>query len=360
MKYYILIPAYKPDEKLIAFIDTLLAANLDILVVNDGSGEAYEHIFDQVRERNVELVVHETNLGKGAALKTGIATLKKDPEVAGIVTADADGQHSFEDTLATMEALKCNPDAIVLGVRSFSAKDVPTRSKIGNYSMRITFLLMTGLKVTDTQTGLRGLPRMFFDELLQLEGDRYEYETNMLLAVKSWHSHFVEVPIRTIYIDENKGSSFNTMKDTILILKQLLKYSASSLVCTLVDYGIYILLCKFFPIVDVPLIQLGTMHIDAFSIGAPVWVIVARFFSASLNYTLNRHLVFKKSGKKTLLKFAALVTVIALLAATLVNLLITHLHFTELFAKICVDVPLFFINYFIQKRFIFTKPTAKV
>ena len=350
MKYTVLIPAYKPDDKLIVLIDNLLAHNLDIVVVNDGSAPEYETVFDEVRNRNVPLLVHAVNRGKGAALKTGIRHIMKDPEGAGIVTADADGQHTCEDIIRVMDELAKDDTALVLGVRRFGGKNVPIRSKIGNWTTIAVFYIVSGQKVTDTQTGLRGLPRSLFPKLAELEGDRYEYEMNMLLNVRNWHSHFVEIPIKTVYIDENKGSSYNTWRDTWLILRQILKYCASSLISTLVDYALYMTLCWLFPTISL----FNNSPISTVA----VWIIVSRAVASILNYSINRYAVFKGSSTASFLKFAALVCFGILVSASCVSGLV-HLGVNEVLAKIMIDIPLFVLNYYIQNRFIFNKKTAK-
>ena len=182
-KIWILIPAYKPDEKLTRLVEKLLA-DFPVVVVDDGGGEAYASLFDRVRALGAAVLTHEVNRGKGAALKTGIAHLLQVQDCLGAVTADADGQHTPEDIARVAEAMLAEPQTMVIGGRDFS--QMPPRSKGGNTITRFFFRLCTGLTISDTQTGLRGLPRCLFERLLQVSGDRYEYEMNMLLALKLW------------------------------------------------------------------------------------------------------------------------------------------------------------------------------
>ncbi|MDO4568499.1 MAG: glycosyltransferase [Clostridia bacterium] len=348
MKYPVLIPAYKPDDKLVALVDDLLAHELSVLVVNDGSAPEYEWVFDAVRERGVEVLVHEVNQGKGAALKTGIAHLAKDPLVEGVVTADADGQHKCSDILRVMDRLSVEHRSIVLGVRKFAGKNVPMRSKIGNWTTKCVFFLVSGQRISDTQTGLRGLPKCFFNELLALEGNRYEYEMNMLLNVRHWHAHLVQIPIETVYIDENKGSSYNTWRDTKLILVQILKYCASSVVSTIADYFLYILLCSSLP--ALPFLE--GLHLQT----AAVWVVVSRIFSSALNFAINRFAVFRRGSGSSVAKFALLVVANILVAAFGVNCLVL-IGVRDVAAKVIIDVPLFLLNYYVQNTFIFRPKT---
>ncbi|MFR9297351.1 MAG: glycosyltransferase, partial [Aedoeadaptatus pacaensis] len=127
----VLIPAFEPDESLLSFIEDLLAKELDVLVVDDGSGRDFASVFAQLPEA-VTFLSYDTNRGKGYAMKYAMKTVAETmPHVEFIVTADADGQHSPEDTLKILQAVHDNPDALVLGVRDFP-ENTPLRSRIGN------------------------------------------------------------------------------------------------------------------------------------------------------------------------------------------------------------------------------------
>ena len=183
MNTIILIPAYKPEESFVDFSALLKERGHVVVAVNDGSGEAFEDIFRRVRDLGVDVIEHDVNKGKGRALKTGLRHIVDSyPETDLVVTADCDGQHKLADIERIIEAGKNNPDAVIIGGR-FQDKNVkiPFKSRFGNGVTRLLFRFATGLKIHDTQTGLRGLPASLFDKLLALEGERYEYEMNMLL-----------------------------------------------------------------------------------------------------------------------------------------------------------------------------------
>lgn len=116
MKDMVLIPAYQPDEQLIYVVEELNKHEVGVLVVDDGSGPAYEHIFNSLQ--NKAKIVHiPCNSGKGAALKHGMATLANEhPECEFFVTADADGQHKCEDVLRVFNELHQGA-SFVLSVR---------------------------------------------------------------------------------------------------------------------------------------------------------------------------------------------------------------------------------------------------
>jgi len=331
--YTVLIPAYQPDEKLVQLVAKLRDRGIAVTVVDDGGGADYAHIFQQVADKGAYVLYHSENKGKGAALKTGISHLKQQAHIKGIVTADADGQHTPKDICLVIDAMKAHPNVLVIGARSFSG-NVPARSRFGNTITRGIFRLATGLKVTDTQTGLRGLPRKIFEELSVLEGDRYEYEMNMLLNIERWGIEYIEVPIETVYIDDNKSSHFHPLRDSWLIYGKILKFLTSSLASFVVDYGIFLLLSA------------------AFRLDYWLCYVLARAVSSFVNYMINRHIVFANGRKSSIVKYYLLALGIMAVGSTGVDLL-TLAGISGLLSKIMVDVPLFFVSYTVQRKYIF-------
>ncbi len=332
----VLIPAYKPDERLIDLTRELTQDNgLDVLLVDDGGQEAFAPIFDACRKLGAEVAVHAVNMGKGRALKTGInAALLKWPDMAGIVTADADGQHTPKDILRLIDALHAHPDKLVLGSRAFTG-NVPKKSLWGNKITRAVYALASGVKVGDTQTGLRALPRCALEAMARIDGERYEYEMNLLLKLRDMNLGVFEVPIETIYIDDNAGSHFNPVRDAIKIYMVIFKYLFSSLASFAVDYALY-WLC------------LG------FGCSALVSYALARLVSSQVNYRLNKHTVFGgRGGKNAMVKYYALCVVQGLIGAGLVQALPGVIPVSAAIIKIPVDIALFMISYFIQRDYVF-------
>ena len=177
----VLIPAYKPDDRLTELVKELREKNLDVLLVDDGGGETFKKIFEDCKALGAQVAVHAVNQGKGRALKTGLnAALLLYPDMTGVVTADADGQHTPADILRLIEAMDQHENTLVLGSRAFTG-NVPFKSLWGNRITRAVYALASGVKVGDTQTGLRGLPRCSIAEMIRIDGARYEYELNVLL-----------------------------------------------------------------------------------------------------------------------------------------------------------------------------------
>lgn len=346
----VIIPAYKPDEKLLNTLRELVQTGFtDILVIDDGSGDSFAPVFAQVDEiPQCTLLRHEVNRGKGAALKTAFAYfMDKRPEQAGVVTADADGQHLAADIAAVSRAMleqKC----IVLGVRDFSEPHVPPKSRMGNRITIAVFRLFFGMKISDTQTGLRAFPRESLPEMSQAKGDRYEFETQMLFLMSRRKLPFGEVKITTVYLDGNQSSHFRVVRDSIRIYSLILRYLLSSVAAAVIDELAFFLLkhLKLLAVLPIPLTWTAA--------------ILARIISSLVNFFLNARLVFGGSPTaKTLAKYYALAVVQLTVSTALVFL---AEHFLSISApalstlvKTLVDTILFFFSFRIQHKWVFNE-----
>jgi len=302
-KITVVLPSLDPDEKLIAVVDGLLDYGFtDIILVNDGSKPENLHYFTDLDAAHPEITLlhHEVNKGKGAALKNAFRYfLENRPDGFGVVTVDGDNQHHPEDTRACCERM-VRTGKIVLGCRDFTQPDVPARSRFGNHTTSMVFKIFVGMTISDTQTGLRAIPRKELQTLVSIAGDRFEYETNMLLAMKREGIDFEEQKIRTVYIEENKSSHFRVIHDSWriykLILAHFFRYTVSSLLSAVVDTGLFSLLSWLLR---------GLLQGLALTAAAGV---TARVVSSLLNFFLNKKLVFqtKVSTGKAMAKYYAL------------------------------------------------------
>ena len=361
-KISVVLPSLDPDEKLHRVINGLLEHGFtDIILVNDGSKEENLHYFLEEAEAHPEihLLHHEVNRGKGAALKTAFTWfLENRPDGLGVVTVDGDDQHHPADTRSCTEHM-LESGHLTLGCRDFTLDHVPARSRFGNHTTSLVFKIFCGMTISDTQTGLRAIPRKDLIILNQVYGDRFEYETNMLLALKENGIPFDEVKIRTVYIEENKSSHFRAIRDSWriykLILAHFFRYTVSSILSAVVDTGAYSLLSKV----------LSPM-LTGLSLTAAAGV-VARIISSLLNFFLNKKVVFRtncSTGKAMLRYYAlALPQMAAQVLLTqgvyaLFGIPDTATGLRTLLYAVVMTV-LYFVSYMIQQRWVFAPQKSK-
>lgn len=341
----VIIPSLEPDDRLTALLADLKAHDIrNIVLVNDGSASAYDHYFQQAQEEfGCTVLRHAVNLGKGRALKTAFNhCLLHWPEAPGCVTADSDGQHSPECILACMNALCENPDRLVLGVRDFSDEQVPFNSRWGNRITCVVFRLLCGVRISDTQTGLRGIPAVFMKQLLNVPGERFEFETNMLIETRDTYPVF-EIPIRTIYDSRtNHTSHFNPLRDSLRIYAIFTKFLFSSLGSTVVDLAAFEIFIRLLQHIA------GSWYITAATT-------LARICSAAFNFRCNQKFVFKSNAKTSAaaVRYAILCVLQTAASAALVTLLHGAWGGSELLVKILVDSFLFLISFQIQRTLVF-------
>ncbi len=342
----VLIPAYNPGPSLLDVVQGVLAQGFaQVVVVDDGSREDCESIFQQVEQTpGATLLRHAINLGKGAALKFAFNYIyndrKKQADFVGVVTADADGQHLPEDIAKVAQGLRQNQDSLVLGVRAFKG-EVPLRSRLGNVITEAVFRALVGVHITDTQTGLRGVPRALMPLLLQIRANRYEFELDMLIKTAENKRPILQIPIATVYLEGNQSSHFNPLVDSAKIYMVFLRFIASSLVTALVDNLIFIL---------------------AFSLGGGVLAsqALARAASILVNFTLNKKFVFKhqEPSLAVFLKFVLLVVIMGAISYSMIQLMVTYLGWAVIPAKIAAETLLYLINFATQRTLIFRRNDA--
>lgn len=346
----VILPSLNPDEKLINTVNSLLEKGFhDIIVVNDGSDNAHLAPFETISSYEAcTLLVHEVNYGKGRALKTGMQyVLDNRPDSPGVVTIDGDGQHHADDILACAQAMLDRKNDVVLGVRDFSEPDVPFKSRYGNNLTKAVFRLFCGIRISDTQTGLRAIPAQYLKAMTEFSGERFEYETNMLLEMKSNDIPFSEVKIRTIYLDENASTHFHPIRDSIKIYKVILKFGISSVLSSVIELLAFTLVNFLLDLIPAEL----KMEVSILIASA-----ISRIISALCNYKMNRSLVFNSGCKSSFRRYIILCVAQLLVSATLVSLL-SYLFTAETFGqtviKAFVDCALFFISYRIQRNWVF-------
>lgn len=338
----VLIPAYEPPGELLATVAELERLGFErIVVVNDGSSGQARRVFEQLAARHprVRRLEHAVNLGKGAALKTGLNHILANwPDAPGAVTADADGQHLPADILRVAEAL-CRAESreLILGARRFEG-DVPLRSRAGNRISAVVMRALIGQRLSDTQTGLRGIPAGLIPQLLRLAPNGYEFELDALIAAKHRSVPVAEIPIATVYLDGNRSSHFNPLWDSMRIYFVFLRFVLASLVTALIDNTVFI-----------------ALHGAWGNILGPQ--LAARMVALLFNYPAARRAVFQSRDRHrhTLPRFL----VLAAAHITVSYGMITYLHLVTgwraIPAKLTVEAALFLANFAIQRDFVFTQ-----
>lgn len=345
MDTVILIPAYKPTSALLETAASLSEAGCSVLVVDDGSGEAYAETFQKAASIRGVTVIHQNpNQGKGAAIKQGIRYVVQNcPACAYIVTADADGQHTTQDILALSQELH-KQGGFVIGARQFEGQ-VPLRSRFGNSITKLVFMVAAGKKCSDTQTGLRGFSRDLFSFMQNIKGDRYEYEMNVLMQCAQGDIEIREIPIKTVYENNNEGSHFRTVVDSVRIYWIILFYS------TLVRYGLSAVFCFLLDFSALSILE----HFIQKPIALPT--LLARCISSPINYLINRKIVFNSNANKatSFLSYLALAACVIGVKMGLMTLLVDLLGWHYALSNILIEVVVFISNFLIQKLVIFRK-----
>lgn len=343
----IIIPALNPDEQFSRLVRELFEVGFSrVVVVNDGSRPDCTPRFAQAEALGAVVLVHPVNLGKGRALKTAfVYVLETWGEGALAVCADADGQHRLPDIRAVAARLAERPDSLVMGCRSFSDPAVPFRSRFGNKLTRFVFRLLCGVRVSDTQTGLRGLSGATMRKFLPSGGDRFEYEMNMLLDARAQGVPLAEVPIRTVYLAKNETSHFHPLRDSLRIYSVFLKFVLSSLAAFVIDFLLFCLFSFLF----------GGL---AQSLSIFLSTLLARAASSFTNYCVNKKKVFRvEEGRgRTMLRYYILCVAQLICSAGLVSLVTGITGVDERVWKIPVDLVLFVISFQIQREWVFRKP----
>ncbi|MDW4571395.1 glycosyltransferase family 2 protein [Microbacterium sp. M3] len=350
----VLIPAYEPGPHLERLVAGLQATDPDVevVVVDDGSGPAYAPVFARVAGLGAAVLSHDANRGKGAALRTGFDHALAAHPGDDVVTADADGQHTVRDILRVADALRedaaTGAPALVLGCRAFAGR-VPVRSRVGNAVARGLFRLAAGWRLSDTQTGLRGIPSDLLTWVRDQPGERFEYEQNVLLRSRRDGVAAREIPIETVYLEGNASSHFRPVVDSLRIMLPLLLFAGSSLLAFGID-----------TVMLLALTALTGMLVPS--------IIAARVVSASVNFVVNRRVVFRAgppgspAGRgrmpRQAVRYALLA--VALLASNIVWLdALTRFGMPLVVAKAITEAVLFVTSYGLQRRFVFARPALE-
>lgn len=340
MRPTVLVPAYCPGPALLQTLADLRSARPDwaAVVVDDGSGAAYADVLGEAAKAGAEVVTLAVNRGKGAALKAGFAHVAATRPGSPVVCADADGQHALDDIVTIGERLRAAPDVrrVVLGTRTFDGR-VPLRSRVGNTVTRWLFTAATRQRISDTQTGLRGIPAGLLAWACEVPGERYEYELQVLLRAGRSGIALDPVPVSTIYLDDNASSHFRPVADSLRVYAPLLAFLASSLAAFVID-------------------TVALLLLQALTSNLLVSVVGARATSAGVNFVVNRRLVFDSERRvrtrTAVRRYAALATTLLGLNFVLLSSL-TWVGLALLPAKVLTELALVSTSFAAQRALVF-------
>lgn len=343
MNEVVVIPTLEPTWRIFSLVRELREAGFRrFIVVDDGSSEQARFVFETLEANGACVLHHGENKGKGAAIKTALAECKvRFPQAPAIVTVDGDGQHVPSDVVRVCASARTSPSALAIGARNLTSPSVPLRSRLGNAFSAAFFKLDTGVACPDTQTGLRRIPVGMFGLAASTPGERYDYEMNFLTAAAKSGAHIEQVPIGTVYINDNAESHFRPVRDSLLIYCQFLRFALCSLFCAVFDLGLFALVAATLPLGIAPLVAAATA--------------LARISSGALNFALNRVFSFRaqagngtvQAGRYSLLFVAQML--LSMLFVTLLAVLPVPL----VAVKVLVDGTLFFASYFVQRNWVF-------
>jgi glycosyltransferase involved in cell wall biosynthesis len=344
-----LIPAFNPTESLLDVVRGLkkliaekgIAPELfPILIIDDGSTkEESLDIFKTLKKEGFKTLIQPNNQGKGGAIKVGLTTFSsQEPDLAGVCTLDADGQHVPDDALNLVDHfIENGACSLTLGVRSFK-ENMPLRSKFGNVFTQKVFRVLSGKQILDTQTGLRIIPQALFVDFIQIKSEKYDFEMEALLHATSKKFPVEQIPIQTIYEEGNPSSHFNPLGDSILIYFVFLRYLAGVSLAAFLDYlGFYLLI----------------------SLNKSVFfsLVVARSVSIFVYFALARKMIFQ-SEEKPVLKFFQFLP-LAVFNVFYVNLFIgyyqSYLGGSAMLSKLVSELTFFMLNFLLQRFVIFPK-----
>lgn len=345
-----MIPAYNPDKKFTAFLNELVEAGYSkIIIINDGSRDDANQYFKEAEyDYNCIVLSHSINLGQGRAYKTGFNYYLSEyknggvfEHTIGIIQCDCDGQHHIDDVNKCAELLRRYPRKFILGVRNFSNKSIPFRSRVGNNCTTFVFRFFCGLDIKDTQTGLKGIPASFIPKLMETPGERFEYASSVLLEAKEQGIEIIQFQIQTIYINGNETSHFNPLIDSFRIYLLIFKYIFSSFSSFIVDIIAFSIFLSMLRKITVDYIILSTY--------------MARVISCIYSFVINKKFVFHNRNR--LFPTAVKYIILCLIQATLSGIFVYEaVHVTlwnEVICKVLMDTMLFFFSFQIQNRWIF-------
>ena len=204
MKIMIVMPVHNEESRVLQVLRELSKYKEKVVVVDDGSTDKSASKIKSLKLKNVILLEHKINLGKGAALKTGCEYAFGNGAEA-VILMDSDGQHSVADLPQFVKKLESKKYDVVFGSRNLNL-GVPLVRFAGNKVASVLVSLMYGIYVSDLISGFRAITKKAYDRI-KWDSSGYGVETEMVIRVKKENLSYCEIPVATIYYDGYKGVS---------------------------------------------------------------------------------------------------------------------------------------------------------
>ena len=210
-----IIPAYNAENTVADIVRKVRRKVPRCVVVDDGSTDRTAEAADKAR---AELVLHASNRGKGAAIRSGLHYLKNQ-NVSWVILLDADGQHEPGEIYRFIQHARRVKADVVCGNRMRNPRNMPRLRLITNRTMSAIISLLCNVKIHDTQCGFRLLSKNVVDTI-ELRKSNFETDSEMLLEA-SYHGFKVsEVSVTSIYGDQH-SSHISPVRDTIRFIRLL-------------------------------------------------------------------------------------------------------------------------------------------
>ena len=343
----IAIPTKEASPAMLPLVKDLRRAGFrKIVIVNDGCDPSCDPVFETAREDyNCDILQHAVHLGKGRSLKTAFNyILETYPQCSGVITVDDMGRHCIEEVEQCAAEMSVHPDDLILGCRDFTNVKVPWGAKLNNKLTRALVRILTGIDVTDTSTGLRGMNKELMKQFLNCQGEGQDFELNMLLECKAAGIRIREFNTEVEYVGQDiEDPEYNPLIHSGRIYVVFVRYCITSVVATVLDFILF------------------TTAIASLKWRFPSYYIVfstiiARVLSGLLNFYLSKNTVFrnKDDAKPMIWRFFMIAALQMLLSAVFVTLLYKIMPITETFVKLIVDAILFIVFYQVQREWVFT------
>ena len=348
----IVIPVRQPDAHLADLVHQLRQKTAHpILVVDDGSSPDLASAWEAVKQSAVVLR-HDKPCGRGRAVKTALTYAASHfAREQGIVVADADGSVMVSDIEQIGAAFAEHPEALLIGFRSCTGKK-PLHKKIGDTLFRYMFAFASGIKLGDARSGLRAYSMQQIPDILGQPGEDSDYDMAVLLDCIQRHVPVVEVPLEPAAAVSPPAWPQSFWK-SLRIYSVILKYTGVAVLSFLIDYTLFRL---FYFILN------GFGFSSVFGISAVrIGNVAARIVSSTINFTLNRQLVFKDRGNLLIsaLKYYTLVVFILLINTCLLMFLNEICGIPAGIAKLLTEVVLFTASMLLQRLFVFRNKAKK-